>query len=238
MAAGRARSVTGGLFWTVGGGPTGPVQKPLLNEFEAHMTWRIRLRDPEACEEQPFLSPDLVIKSTLEHAYLDFDLAEPSERRNRGGLRSREALATAILIQLFTDARARDDDMLPDPLDPDRRGWWADNVARVPEQGEYGIGSRLWILRRATLSDDTAAIANAMVHECLQPIVDQGAVAQFEVETSTNYRSLGFVGPSTGILNIEIRGYGQDGTRIYEQRFEVLWDQVKEMRGSRGAFVA
>jgi phage gp46-like protein len=201
------------------------------------MAWRIRLRGNEGCEDQPFITPDLVIKFERDRALVDFALAEQSETRNIGGLRSREALVTAMIIQIFSDARAFDEDELPDDLDPDRRGWWGDSVARVPEQGRYNIGSRLWTLRRSRLTADTARLANDIIHEALQPIVDQGAVASFEIATATNYVTLGSTG-KTGVLEIDIKAYGQDGTKVYDTKYSVLWDQVAEMRGTHRAWAA
>jgi len=192
------------------------------------MAWRIRLRGAEGCEEQPFLSPDLVVVATETGARLDFARAEADEVRNTGGLRSKEGLHTAILIQLFSDARAAEQDVLPDDLDPNRRGWWGDSVAPAEEQSGHVLGSRLWTLSRATLDDNTAVLANDIVRTALQPIVDQGAVARFDVETSSNYQSP--AGNGTGILAIGIRGYGRDGALSYDQRFEVLWEQIKNMR--------
>lgn len=199
------------------------------------MTWRIRLRSNEACEEQPFLAPDLIIKAIGETAYVDFALADAVETRNVGGLRSREALATAIIIQLFTDARAYDDDVLPDDLDPDRRGWWGDTVGRVAEQGRYDMGSRLWILRRSPMDENTAARATDICRHALQPIVDQGAVASFGIEAVSNYQDLRYTG-GQGILGIGIDAFGNDGTRVYQQKYDVLWSQVAAMRGSRRAW--
>lgn len=196
------------------------------------MSWRIRIRDREECADQPFLSPDLIIQQADYGVYLDFAPADKSEKQNRGGLRSREALHTSILIQLFSDARIRDNDPVLDELDPDRRGWWGDSIARADEQGTYDLGSRLWTLRRASLTPDTAQIANEMVIECLQPIVDQGAVARFEVETSAAYQRLAAYAPETGLLIISIRGYAQSGSQIYSQKFEVLWDQLRELAGA------
>ena len=56
-----------------------------------------------------------------------------------------DGLRTAVIISLFTDRRARDDDTLPDP-GGDRRGWWADSVAPAVVGDE--LGSRLWLLER------------------------------------------------------------------------------------------
>lgn len=55
-----------------------------------------------------------------------------------GALDTDDGLRTAILISLFTDARALDDDVLPAP--EDRRGWWGDAIPEI--EGDI-IGSRL-----------------------------------------------------------------------------------------------
>ncbi|WP_296201454.1 phage GP46 family protein [uncultured Hyphomicrobium sp.] len=201
------------------------------------MSWRIRIRDKEECAPQPFLSPDLLINVADYGVYLDFAIAEKTEIGNRGGLRSKEALHTAILIQLFTDARARDNDPTLDPLDPDRRGWWGDSIAPADEQQDYPLGSRLWLLRRALLNEETAQIANEMVVECLQPILNQGVVARFEVETEASYARVSGYGPETGVLLIGIKGYSQHGAVAYDQKFDVLWQQIASLSGQqyRGA---
>lgn len=194
------------------------------------MSWKIRLRSAEACAPDPFLSPDLVIRQ-LDAVTFAFDLAlaEKKEASNVKGLRSREALHTAIILQLFTDKRALPDQVLPDDLDNDRRGWWGDSVGRVPEQGEADMGSHLWLLRRAPLTFETAQIANEMVNAALQPIADQGAVARFEIVCETSYAAPARGHVETGILVIDIKGYGQDGSKAYSQKFEVLWDQIKAL---------
>jgi len=40
-----------------------------------------------------------------------------------GDLALEQGLYSAVLISLFTDARAADDDILPNMLDDNRRGW-------------------------------------------------------------------------------------------------------------------
>ncbi|ODU84510.1 MAG: hypothetical protein ABT10_03025 [Novosphingobium sp. SCN 63-17] len=47
-------------------------------------------------------------------------------------------LTTSVLISLFTDATAGDDDVIPDGTSL-RRGWWADTT----------LGSKLWLLERS-----------------------------------------------------------------------------------------
>lgn len=193
------------------------------------MGWKIRFRDNEACEDQPFLSPDLILRPTDTAVALDLAVAEAGEVNNRGGLRSKEGLHTSILIQLFTDARAGEDDILPDVLDPDPRGWWGDTVGRVPEQGEYNIGSHLWILRRSPLTEETPALAVEIVERALQPLIDQGAAAYFNVRASSRYQSIAFGGPEIGLLMIEIDGFDRAGAAVYTQKFEVLWEQIRAL---------
>lgn len=53
-----------------------------------------------------------------------------------------EGLETAVLLALFCDARAADDDSQPDELDPNRRGWWGDQFQ------DFVIGSKLWLMNR------------------------------------------------------------------------------------------
>jgi phage gp46-like protein len=153
------------------------------------------------------------------------DYANPTSftKSAQATLTPSEIMAQVIL----TDRRAEDSDVLPDGA-TDRRGWWGDSVAPAEEQSGHVLGSRLWTLSRATLDDNTAVLANDIVRTALQPIVDQGAVARFDVETSSNYQSP--AGNGTGILAIGIRGYGRDGALSYDQRFEVLWEQIKNMR--------
>jgi phage gp46-like protein len=63
-----------------------------------------------------------------------------------GAVAREDGLRTAILLSLFLDARAGEEDPLPDPLNRDRRGWVGDVLA--PTAGDR-IGSRLWLLARA-----------------------------------------------------------------------------------------
>ena len=58
-----------------------------------------------------------------------------------GALASGDDLASAVLISLFTDGLAGDDDIPPDGSG-DRRGWWGDAGEDIP------IGSKLWLLDR------------------------------------------------------------------------------------------
>lgn len=89
-------------------------------------------------------------------------------------LASGDDLATSVLISLFTDARAADDDLVPDPAG-DRRGWWGDAGRDRP------IGSKLWLLDRAKQSEETRLRARDYIEDALQWLVDDGVAAGIEV---------------------------------------------------------
>lgn len=95
-----------------------------------------------------------------------------------GDLAKDDGLRTAVLISLFTDARARDDDALPD-VNADRRGWWGDMANADPNDR---IGSRLWLLARAKAVPVTAICARDMAREALDWLIADGIAAAVEVD--------------------------------------------------------
>lgn len=89
------------------------------------------------------------------------------------------SLNTALLISLFTNARADVDARLP-AEDSDRRGWWGDTFAQVP--GDQ-IGSRLWLLRREKLTEQLRSKAEREVERSLLWLVQDGIAAGIEVSS-------------------------------------------------------
>ena len=185
----------------------------------------IRIREKEGCEPQPSLDPDSVwVQDELsaDGGYADFALAEADETGNVGGLRARAALHTAIIIQLFTDRRAPA--YLVDDGD-DRRGWWGDSVDMDAAFDGREMGSLIWTqVERGTLSDDTAMTVKDMAEEALQVLIDQGAVARFDIRAKAHV--------AAGTLELEVDAFGSDGAKIYEQRFANVWRQVRRMAGA------
>lgn len=92
-------------------------------------------------------------------------------------LASGDDLTTAVLISLFTDRRANNDDVLPDASN-DRRGWWGDLDQDVP------IGSRLWLLSRSKLVPSVAVAAKGYIAEALRWLINDGVAATVDVVTS------------------------------------------------------
>jgi len=93
------------------------------------------------------------------------------------GLSEESGLDSAVIISLFTDRRAEADDLLPDGSS-DLGGWWADAFPDIP--GDK-IGSRLWLLRRAKLTDETLRQLEEYASEALQWLLTDGVVVGLAV---------------------------------------------------------
>jgi phage gp46-like protein len=91
-----------------------------------------------------------------------------------------EGLETACLLSLFSDARARPDDVLPD-RNGDRRGWWGDGYADVA--GDVW-GSRLWLYERSFAIPATANGIREAAAEALRWLVADGVVDRIEVDVA------------------------------------------------------
>ena len=99
---------------------------------------------------------DLVITYNNVTFGFDFSIVD-------GDLSVDDGLRTAVLVSLFTDRRAADDDELPAGSD-DRRGYWGDAYAEI--KGDL-TGSRLWLLSRAKVLPETLARAREYAEEAL-----------------------------------------------------------------------
>ncbi len=121
-----------------------------------------------------------------------------------------DALTRAVLMSLFTWARAKPSDTLP----ADRKmGWWGDTY---PTATGDRIGSRLWLLSREKLLPDTINRAREYAQEALAWLVTDG-VAQ-RVEVSAERRG-------TDGLSLICRIWRRDGQPV-ELRFDDAWEAI------------
>ena len=164
---------------------------------------------PLRSERQPSLAPDLVWSGVM----ADLALAEPDEVANRGGLRARAMLETAVTICLMSDARAdrfelRDGDV--------NRGWPGDTFDLDARAGEAPIGSKLWLLVRRSVNDtETPRLAEAYAIEACQVLVDQGAAALVTAEAVAD--------PARNRLDLTVRLTDRNGVVIVAPNYRILW---------------
>jgi phage gp46-like protein len=83
-------------------------------------------------------------------------------------------LETSILISLFSDRRADDQDTLPDNSG-DKRGWWGDTE-------QLKVGSKLWLLHRSSLTPDVPGVVTQYIEDALQWMIDDGVIKGVDVE--------------------------------------------------------
>ncbi|WGL97902.1 phage GP46 family protein [Arsenophonus sp. aPb] len=126
-------------------------------------------------------------------------------RVGQGELLSGHDLQSAIIISLFTDRLARDDDNIDDNF---RRGWWGDSGQ------DYLIGSRLWLIQREKLTVNVARRAEDYAKEALQWLIDDGVVASLEIGSQ-------IIWPAR--LNMIIR-YHQPANNSEDLRFFWVWE--------------
>lgn len=98
-----------------------------------------------------------------------------------GDLSTENELRTAVVASLFSWARAEDDNVLPDGIT--KNGWWGDSY---PVKPGHKIGSRLWLLRREKLTQETIARAEEYCREALQWLIDDGVAKGIDVELVRN----------------------------------------------------
>lgn len=89
-----------------------------------------------------------------------------------------DSLTRAVIISLFTWRRADDSDHAET-----REGWWADRYAA--NTGDL-IGSKLWLLLRSKLTDETLSQAEDYTLEALQWLVDDGLCDEVTANAERN----------------------------------------------------
>lgn len=131
-----------------------------------------------------------------------------------GDLVADGGLRTALLLSLFMDARARDDDFLPFGV-TGRRGWWGDSLAEAagaPTNDRFG--SRLWLLAREKQTDQTLARAREMAREATAWLVEDGVARR--VVTDAAWEAPGRLGLTVTVERPDA------ASEVY--RFSKVWE--------------
>ncbi|WP_451998988.1 phage GP46 family protein [Azospirillum argentinense] len=125
-------------------------------------------------------------------------------------LTTSDPLVRAVLMSLFTWARAQPGDVLP----ADRRmGWWGDTYPTVA--GDC-IGSRLWLLSREKLLPETLRRAREYAEEALAWLVTDGVARRVEVTADRR---------GADGLTLTCRIWRRDGTPV-DLRFDDAWEAI------------
>jgi phage gp46-like protein len=132
----------------------------------------------------------------------DWAMAQPQ-------LETDDGLQTAIILSLFSDRLAGDEDTLPDG-GTDRRGWWGDSFA---DQAGDRIGSRLWLLEREKQTPAVLQRARDYARESLQWLLVDGVARSVEVDAE--YPQLGMLALTVTITR------AQGGAARF--RFDNIW---------------
>jgi len=119
-------------------------------------------------------------------------------------------LPRSVIISLFSWRRANFDDELPSK---NKYGWWGDTY---PQEINDRIGSRLWLLSRAKLTDETVLRAKEYAEESLQWLIDDGAASEIIVESERQ-------GLSMLALGIKLIRGDEKAINI---RFTNVWDYI------------
>jgi phage gp46-like protein len=139
-----------------------------------------------------------------------------------GTLDETQALATAVIVALGTDALASPTDILPDPDSTDRRGWWGDLDATEIWDG-WDIGCKLWLLQRDKIvGSDALQGATVMrvenyIREAIRPFIQRRIGSQMFVRAERVGREQ---------INAIVRLYRGPLLEI-ELRYQILWNDIE-----------
>lgn len=125
-----------------------------------------------------------------------------------------QELTTSVILSLFTDRRAENDDTPPSGDANDRRGWWGDEFAEI--EGDR-IGSRLWLLDRSKRTNETALRATEYVREALAWMIEDKVVASVDVAVDATDKAL--------LIAVGLQRPGRDPVSF---RFAHTWDHLQE----------
>ena len=134
----------------------------------------------------------------------------------KGDIKNDNGLETAVLISLFTDQRANNDDELPDLNSDDRRGWWGDLIS--PDVEDDKIGSRLWLhIERAKTTENLLPTIKQDINDALQWMIDDKIAQKINV----NLERQGIPGNDRLAFVVEI--LKRDGNKeVFD--FNNLWE--------------
>ena len=122
-------------------------------------------------------------------------------------------LETAVIVSLFTWRRALSDDPLPD-FETGRMGWWGDSFSDIDRDR---IGSRLWLLRREKLTQQTVNRAKEYAAEALAWMKEDKVATRVDIDAERQ-------GLSTLAMAVTI--WRQTGEKV-RLDFNNVWESIQ-----------
>lgn len=119
-----------------------------------------------------------------------------------------DSLTRAVIISLFSWRRADPDDDSDQPM-----GWWGDTYPTVQNDR---IGSRLYLLRRTTLTNKTVELARGYLEQALAWLKEDGVVSRISINVQRR---------GTDMLTAEVTLYRNDGNSQLIT-FDDLWSAL------------
>lgn len=137
---------------------------------------------------------------------------------NDGDLVLDDGLENMVLISLFTDTRAEDNEVLPKET-PDRKGWWGDALL------DSNIGSRLWLLQREKIGNRLFTLAKQYCEDALAWMKEDGIIDAVEINISRDPSNINRIKINGVMLKVDS---GQLGFEyFYNWRNQTIGKEVK-----------
>ena len=89
-------------------------------------------------------------------------------------------LESAVIVSLFTWARAKPEEV---PEGTPRYGWFGD---KIDSENTDGTGSKLYLLKREKITEDTISRAKEYIQDALAWLIDDGIASEISVELERN----------------------------------------------------
>jgi phage gp46-like protein len=115
------------------------------------------------------------------------------QKTDLGALATDSSLESVVLLSLFTDSEASQEEIKSAGLDR-QQGWWAD-ADSLREPGVRRRGSKLWLLSRGKTTLETLRRCEWYIRDSLQWLVDAGIISTIAVVTTR---------PRPGIVGIDL----------------------------------
>ncbi len=115
---------------------------------------------------------DITIKKRGSDELYDIDFD------SEGDIETTEGLETAVILSLFGEKRASASDVASAES---RRGWWGNLLNQVED---YQVGSKLWLLEQARLTQETINSSRTFAQEGFQWFIEDNLLDNVLVKTN------------------------------------------------------